>query len=259
MTHPGSDMTEPERTVTFRRQRLLPAPPARLALPAPSQEPAPAAQPRPKEDPRTAPWHGRKPAPVTFASDRREWERQPRESAVAHAAWEIYRKMPAEGRRSSSVAAAVRKSSNLIRRWMTRWRWPDRARAYDAEIMRLEQEKTAAEEAAYRGDLLRRRRDAVELHERVGRRMVSTAAARLTGGTFNGQTVAALPIESLDAADVAAFARQGVNITREALGLPTGPHIEATAGAAAGPDGAAAVLRIVITDSADGSEEVEVG
>jgi hypothetical protein len=64
------------------------------------------------------------------ALDLDSWERQPRESAQAFAAFALYRDQM--GRRSTAQAAAtLDKSKRLIQRWSSRHQWVQRVRAYD--------------------------------------------------------------------------------------------------------------------------------
>lgn len=65
------------------------------------------------------------------------WERQPGESAPAYAAaWEYFQ-MGSE-RSLATVARKFNKSKTLLARWSTRWRWTERAEAYDRHLYRLE-------------------------------------------------------------------------------------------------------------------------
>lgn len=65
------------------------------------------------------------------------WERQPKESAKAFEAFEIYCQMGNE-RSIRKVAQKLLKSDCLLRRWSSQWGWQERARAYDNELKRLE-------------------------------------------------------------------------------------------------------------------------
>lgn len=93
------------------------------------------------------------------------WERQPGETAKAFVAFEAYRQLP---RRERSIRAAYAElcraegktpSANLpgqIGQWAQKYKWPDRAAAYDNYIRRAETD-AAAETAA---ELEKRRKDA---------------------------------------------------------------------------------------------------
>ncbi len=88
------------------------------------------------------------------------WERQPRESDQAFAAFSLYMKLGPNGS-YRKVARRLHKSLTLIARWGRRWHWQDRIFAYDNEMARrafeehvarrLEEARimrTASEEAA---------------------------------------------------------------------------------------------------------------
>lgn len=60
------------------------------------------------------------------------WERQPGETPQAFEAFQRYRDMGAD-RSVVKVAKAVGKSASLLDRWRGRWRWNERARAFDIQ------------------------------------------------------------------------------------------------------------------------------
>lgn len=68
--------------------------------------------------------------------DRMPWERMPRESRQAFEAYSIYRDQGV-GRSARVVAERLGKSSTLIHRWCSEWRWVERANEYDAYTDRL--------------------------------------------------------------------------------------------------------------------------
>lgn len=75
------------------------------------------------------------------------WERQPDESNRAFAAFKIYAEMGPATRSLRKVAAAIGspKTTKNVGEWSKKWNWPERARAYDNEIMRATvEEKRAA-------------------------------------------------------------------------------------------------------------------
>ena len=74
----------------------------------------------------------------------REWERQKGESRQAFAAFCVYRDLGAT-RTAMGVQQQCNKSASLITKWSAKWRWVERAAAYDAYMARLEQ---AARETA---------------------------------------------------------------------------------------------------------------
>lgn len=67
---------------------------------------------------------------ATMHDDVDPWERQPDESSEAFAAWLVYR--DAEGKRTfKRVADELQKSTTLIYRWGTDYRWADRLRRWE--------------------------------------------------------------------------------------------------------------------------------
>jgi len=73
------------------------------------------------------------------------WDKQPRESARAYEAARLYFEMRAD-RSHAAVAQKLRKNKSLIERWSSKWRWIDRALAFDAHLSA--QERNACETAA---------------------------------------------------------------------------------------------------------------
>lgn len=69
------------------------------------------------------------------------WERQPGESNKAYTAFCIYRDLPPTQRSLKEVTirfyekdrAKVRRASKMIEKWSVRWRWVERAEAWDQE------------------------------------------------------------------------------------------------------------------------------
>src|SRR3989304_4837213 len=72
------------------------------------------------------------------------WERQPRESEQAWAAFKHYRDAGAL-RSMRKTAAAVGKSYTMISRWSSRTKWFERVRAYDNEMDREVQAQMAVQ------------------------------------------------------------------------------------------------------------------
>ena len=75
------------------------------------------------------------------------FEKQPRESAKAFAAFSLYLSQGAE-RSTAAVAKELAKSEQLVRRWSAKFAWTDRVAAYAAHLAIVERE---AIEAAARG------------------------------------------------------------------------------------------------------------
>ena len=64
-------------------------------------------------------------------AERQPWDRQFREPSRAHAAFRIYRDLPAAQRNMESVAQQTGTSGRTIRRWAEAWDWRGRADAWD--------------------------------------------------------------------------------------------------------------------------------
>ena len=75
------------------------------------------------------------------------FEKQPRESAKAFAAFSLYLSLGAE-RSTAAVAKELAKSEQLVRRWSAKFSWTDRVAAHGAHLAVVERE---AIEAAARG------------------------------------------------------------------------------------------------------------
>lgn len=82
-----------------------------------------------------------------WSKSERSWERQPKESAQAYEAFNLYLKMGTE-RSCRKVARELSKSDTIIRRWSSAWSWQKRVRDYDTELARIEfaEAKKAAKE-----------------------------------------------------------------------------------------------------------------
>lgn len=70
------------------------------------------------------------------------WERQQGESPQAYEAFATYRDMGSE-RNIRAVARKLSKSSTIIARWSSTWKWVERARAWDNELTRQAKEAAA--------------------------------------------------------------------------------------------------------------------
>lgn len=67
------------------------------------------------------------------------WERQQGESPQAYEAFATYRDMGAE-RSTAKVSRELGKTKALMDRWSSRWKWVERARAWDNELARKAKE-----------------------------------------------------------------------------------------------------------------------
>ena len=75
-----------------------------------------------------------------------QWERQPKESYQAFAAFQNFLTTPE--RSYSKVARALSKSTTLIKRWAKEHNWQVRADAWDAELSKRAMEQAANDYAA---------------------------------------------------------------------------------------------------------------
>jgi hypothetical protein len=96
-------------------------------------------------------------------SGERPWDRQPRESEEAHAAFCAWL-----GQAHRNVAALSRElglSPSLLWRWHKRHRWPERALAFDAEMAR----RREADLRRHRNEVMERRQRRAEETDAAGR------------------------------------------------------------------------------------------
>jgi len=115
------------------------------------------------------------------------WERQPGESVRAYAAFCVYRDLPA-GERSLRRAAEIivqtsskpRRASSVQRQlsdWSARWRWVERAAAWDEEQDRL---RRARQARAVQEMAERHARQAVAYQEKALRRLMGMEPEELS-------------------------------------------------------------------------------
>lgn len=71
------------------------------------------------------------------------FEQQPKESAKAFAAFQLYLNLGPE-RSLSAVEQKLGKSGALVARWSSRWRWTERVAAHEAHLAAVEREATEA-------------------------------------------------------------------------------------------------------------------
>lgn len=125
-----------------------------------------------------------------------EWERQPGESSQAFEAFVTYRDMGAQ-RSIRSAASRLGKSHKLLERWSARFKWGDRAAAFDAHMDSI---AVMAQEGA--------RREMAERQAKIGMDMQELAAQSLDGLAAGGLTVN----------EVVRMMETGVKIERAARG-----------------------------------------
>lgn len=147
--------------------------------------------------------------------ERAAWEKRADESAKAFHAFALYRDLGPH-RSLSKVARALVESGSaykttdaaetMLSRWSPKYRWVDRAEAYDMEVdARMREAREATMEVATRR------------HAQAGVVLQGLAMRRVRGEA----DVPPLSPAELDASDVASMLRTGVQIERQAHGLPT--------------------------------------
>lgn len=100
------------------------------------------------------------------------WERQPRETPKAFAAFTEYRDMTPSERSCAKVAEAVGKSKSLIEQWCTKYGWVERVAEWDNEQDRIEREIAQKEQVK----AIKRMR---ERHIEIACQMLDKAAEKL--------------------------------------------------------------------------------
>jgi hypothetical protein len=129
-------------------------------------------------------------------SDRLPWERQYNESRQAFQAFATYRDQ-GPTRSLSRVSQELHKDRVLLGRWSRKWRWVERAQAWDDEQDRVHRESMA--EAI---------REMNREHALVGRAMVVKASKAIEAGAKPGK------------AEIPRWVAEGVKTQRLALGVP---------------------------------------
>lgn len=129
------------------------------------------------------------------------YDRQSEESAKAYEAFALYRDMGIE-RSTDAVARQLRKSSALIQRWSSLYRWVERVAAWDAYIDQQAQRKVAKAAIDRKAAMLQR-------HAMGGRALQAFGLRYLQNDR--------MPDKGQDA--ISAIQR-GVEIERKAEGLP---------------------------------------
>lgn len=150
-------------------------------------------------------------APITLTDDGRDmWDQQLGESDVQYGRFNDYRLM-GRGRSVRAVAEGIGKSPSYLHNIAHRYRWRERAHAWDTEEDRLFLEKLSDE-----------RRRMVDEHLKLSRSMLAKVAQRLKG----------LDPEDLTPADLSRWAQVLTQIQRQALGEPDRVAVSGTPGAA---------------------------
>lgn len=138
------------------------------------------------------------------------WERQDGETTKAYRAFSLYRDMPPSRRSIARVAKAIndelvrqggQRKPYLVRqcqKWSSKYRWVERAHAYDDELDRI----ARAERAEAIREMARRQAS-------LGRALQVIAGNRLKD----------IDIRNLSADDIRRYIETGVKVERLALGL----------------------------------------
>ncbi len=177
-------------------------------------------------------WYGRH-AIHPLDETRDPWEKQPRESRKAYAAFALYRDMGPHGRSLAAVGRELRKSVKMIEYWSVTWQWQRRIEAWDTHT---DQQR--------RVELERRQEDMLDRHRRTGLAMLTKVVQRLVGRPKSGDdgpAIQALDPNTLDAQDLARLAQVGVQIERLSHALPT-EHQQITGAIVHEHTGATAIL-----------------
>ncbi|TDB79607.1 hypothetical protein [Micromonospora sp. KC721] len=137
------------------------------------------------------------------------WDRQTREPETAYGYFALYRDL-GRTRTVAKVATEVNKSRDYLHNLATRWKWVQRAQAWDREEDRL-----------YIEGLAEQRRDMARRHARIASALQSKLVTRLQN----------LDASKLSPADIARWLEVTTRVERLALGLPDSTT------AHTGPDG----------------------
>jgi hypothetical protein len=137
------------------------------------------------------------------------WDRQEDEPEKAYGYFVLYRDL-GRTRTVAKVATEVNKSRDYLHKLATRWKWVQRAQAWDREEDRL-----------YVEGLAEQRRDMAKRHARIAGALQAKLVARLQS----------LDASKLSPADIARWLEVATRVERLALGLPDSTT------AHTGPDG----------------------
>lgn len=145
------------------------------------------------------------------------WERQPRETPKAFAAFTEYRDMTPSERSCAKVAEAVGKSKSLIEQWCTKYGWVERVAEWDNEQDRIEREIAQKEQVK----AIKKMR---ERHIDIACRMLDKAA----------ETLSELDTEDIKASDIPRIVDIATKLERISRG-DVGEVIEERHGEAVAP------------------------
>lgn len=125
------------------------------------------------------------------------WEQQPGESPKAFEAFNRYLLMGTE-RSLQKVAFELDKSTNMMGKWSSRWKWVERVAAWD-----IEQERQARNEQAEEIRKMRKRHASIatSMLAKVSKRMQQMQAEELTPQDIKAWVEAASKLERLSRGD----------------------------------------------------------
>lgn len=126
------------------------------------------------------------------ARSENSWERQPGETPKAFEAFELYCKL-GEERSLVKVGRKLGKSTTLIERWSSQWKWVNRARDYDNEMKRRELQ---AQKKAYQDMQKRQIGMAIQLQKKAFEALQN------------------LPVDKMTAKDIKEFMKLGAALER---------------------------------------------
>lgn len=128
------------------------------------------------------------------------WERQPDETPKPFEAFCVYRDMGTE-RSLSRVAEKLQKSDTLMGRWSSKYRWVERATAWDDERERVDRDIAQKEQAKAIKEMRKR-------HADIATSLLVKAA----------QALLKLPAEDIKPADIKGFVEAGAKLERISRG-----------------------------------------
>lgn len=122
-----------------------------------------------------------------LATDRKPFERQPKETDPAWQAFQRYRDM---GKRSiAKLHRSLRKSQRLLGGWSTKWRWRDRVVAWDREADDRKRAATLEEIADMQKRHIKLARGMQQLGAVELKRLIDDATAKAKGAGLTAQDI----------------------------------------------------------------------
>lgn len=132
---------------------------------------------------------------------------QPAEPGTSFAGFVLYREMPPGQRSIREVARRLGKSESLIERYSSRWKWVERARAWDREQDRLSSQARAKAAA-----------DWVDRHSEEGRKLQLFAMAALNKYIDRDSEGRIIGVRNIPLRDALLMMKLGSQIERAAAG-----------------------------------------